>query len=189
MIKQLSWIVFLFFIQLNCFSQTTNDSLVSYINSAEKILLTSHQDLMQETIRKAKKGERAYYYKRFKKWGIPDMLYYEIISKLKPNKKIIEEKLILDSISKQKLIELISTQNPKEYYDSAYCFEPHHTIFILKDKKWEYIDICFGCRHYQISYGIKINQKLFLSSNEDWKKLESFFRSLNLTYKLPKPKN
>ena len=167
----------LLFTTVNSFSQSKNDSLINTIKAADKILFTSHTDLYVIERKKSK----------YKHEYID--IYHDLLKNGKPNKKIIKEKVVLDSVNKSTLIHLISNQNPEENHEGAFSFIPHHTIFILKNKKWEYIDICFGCNNYNFSDGININKKTFLKSYEDWRKLEDFFRKLNLTYQLPKQKN
>ncbi|WP_394759080.1 hypothetical protein, partial [Flavobacterium sp.] len=175
------------------FSQIKNDSLINIIKSADKIMLTSHEDLRMQIYRKPKsesekrRSELRVVNNRKGKY-ILAAIYSGIIKSEKPNKKIIKQKIILNSFSRNELISIISNQTNEENWGHS-CFDPHQTIFILINKKWEFIDLCFGCETYEFSKGININQKTFLRSNEDWKKLESFFRSLNLTYKLPNLKD
>ena len=185
--------VLLFCSKFVCFSQTKHDSLINIITSAEKIVLTSHEDLRMNIFRKPKtKSEKKLSKLRVVKnrngMYIPDVLYSGIIKSEKPNKKIIKEKINLNSVLKNELINIISNQTNEEYWGHS-CFDPHHTIFILINKKWEYIDICFGCQTFVFSKNLNINENTFLKSYEDWRKLEYFFRSLNLTYKLPKKEN
>lgn len=163
----------LIFSQFICFCQIKNDSLIYAIKNADKILLTSHSN------------ESDFYYKQSDK----KIVLHDILIEEKPNETIIKEKIVIDSINKTTLINLLLNQNPEENFEGAFCFQPHHTIFILINKKWEYIDVCFGCDNYYFSNGLNINRKMFLKSYEDWRKLESFFRSLNLIYKLPKLKD
>ena len=182
--------VLLFCSQSICFSQIKNDSLINIIISAEKIMLTSHEDLRMNIFRKPKtkiekKLSKLRVVKNQKDKYIRDVLHSEIIKSEKPNKKIIKEKINLNSVLRNELISIISNQTNEEYWGHS-CFDPHHTIFILINKEWEYIDICFECQTFVSSKNLNINQKTFLKSYEDWRKLESFFRSLNLTYKLPK---
>lgn len=168
----------------NCFSQSKNDSLINVIKSAEKILLTSHQDYYKQIMRKPVKGEKLYESKYFRDKLVPVDIHYEILSNNEPNDTIIQERIILDSVSKMELIKIISKQKPEEYWEGAFCFNPHHTIFLFINKKWEYIDVCFGCDNYNFSKGININRKAFLKSDKDWNELKEFFKKLNLTYKL-----
>ena len=154
------------------FSQIANDSLINYIKVSEKILITSHENL-NLTIQKPGKSKT---------------IIRTLLKNGKPNKKIIKEQIQLDLKSKEELIEIISTQKNDSIWNGAYCFWPHHTIFIYKEKKWSYIDLCFGCDHYSYSEDLKMNEVEFLVTYEDWRKLEAFFREQNLKYEMPKKK-
>lgn len=167
--------IFIILIILNSFfsySQIANDSLISFIIAAEKVLITSHDDL-NITIGKPGKSET---------------VWRTVLKNGKPNKRIIKERLELDSKLKQELIDVISGQKKDILWEGAYCFWPHHTIFFYKEEKWSYIDLCFGCDHYSISKDLSVNKKEFLVTYEDWRKLETFFRQQNLNYKMPKIK-
>ena len=167
--------VFTFLLVLNSlfsFSQIANDSLTNYIKVAEKILITSHEDF-NLTIEKPGKSKT---------------INRTLLKNGKPNKKIIKEQIQLNLKLKEELIEIILTQKNDSVWDDAYCFWPHHTIFIYKEKKWSYIDLCFGCDNYSYSEDIKINKDEFLVTYEDWRKMEAFFRKQNLNYELPKKK-
>ena len=152
------------------FSQIANDNLINYIKVAEKILITSHEDL-NLTVKKPGKSKT---------------IIRTLLKNGKPNKKIIKEEIQLDLKLKEELIEIISMQKNDSIWDGAYCFLPHHTIFIYKEKKWSYIDLCFGCDHYSYSKDLQINKFEFLVTYEDWRKLETFFRTQNLNYEMPK---
>lgn len=152
------------------FSQIANDSLIEHIKVADKILITSHEDF---NLNIGKPGKSKTINRTLLKNG-------------KSNKKIIKEKIQLDLKLKEELIDIISRQKNDSIWDGAYCFWPHHTIFIYKEKKWSYIDLCFGCDHYSFSKDLKINEDEFLITYEDWRILETFFRKQNLNYEMPK---
>lgn len=159
-------------------------------------MLTSHEDLVQSTYRKpiTRSERRLGNLESSKKRGrkfIPETLYRKVIIAGKPNEKIIKEKLILNSALRENLVAIIPDQHIAT--DSiivevgAACFNPHHTIFIYKNKKWSYIDLCFGCQQYDFSKDLIINKENFLARQEDWDELKNFFRELNLTYKIKYP--
>ena len=125
--KHMKKIIFIIFAVLNSyfsFSQISNDSLIEYIKLSEKILITSHENFNLTT---PKIGER----KRLKS---------TLLKNGKPNKKIIKEKIQLDLKLKEELIEIISRQKKDSIWDGAYCFLPHHTIFIYKEKTRFFIE-------------------------------------------------
>ena len=152
------------------FSQTANDSLINHIKIAEKILITSHEQLNLTT----------------QKAGRTKTEVRTLLKNGKPNKKIIKEQIQLNLQLKEELIGIISNQKTDSIWNGAYCFWPHHTIFIYKQKKWSYIDLCFGCDRYSYSKDLQINKAAFLVTYEDWRKLETFFRSQKLNYEMPK---
>ncbi len=169
MIKKIL-IIYFVLNSLLSFSQNANESLIEFIKNSEKIILTSHEDF-ELFINKP---------------GKSDSKIRPLLKNGKPNKKIITEQVQLDSKGKKELIEIISRQKNDSIWDGAYCFWPHHTIFLYKEKKWSYIDLCFGCDHYSYSKDLKINKEEFLITYEDWRKLETFFRKQNLNYEMPK---
>jgi len=194
----------LFLNSLFSFSQIANDSLINSIKKAEKIVLTSHEDfsfIMEEEgkgkttliallkIKNPSNRIRKKIKRRYKKLEEKRAVVKPLLKNGKPNNSIIREKIKLDSKLKQELIEVISKQKEDSLiYDGNYCFEPHHTIFIYKEKRWSYIDLCFGCDHYSYSKDLKINKDDFLVTYEDWRKLETFFTNQNLNYKMRKRK-
>lgn len=154
------------------FSQVINDGLINSIKTAEKILIISHDDL---NITVGKQGKSKIINRTLLKNG-------------KPNNTIIKEQVRLEPKQKQKLIEIISGQKNDSIWNGASCFWPHHTIFIYNEKRWSYIDLCFGCDHYSYSNDLQINKDEFLVTYEDWRKLETFFREQGLNYKMPERK-
>lgn len=166
------FILLLFLNPLINFSQNANKSLIEFIKKSEKIILTSHEDFELT----------------FRKPGESKTKIRALLKNGKPNKKIIKERIKLDLKSKEELIQIISEQKKDSIWDGAFCFLPHHTIFIYKEKKWSYIDLCFGCDHYSYSKDLEINEDDFLVTYEDWRKLETFFRKQNLNYEMPKRK-
>lgn len=154
------------------FSQNANDSLINYIKGSEKILMASHENLSL-TVQKP---------------GKSSTIIRTLLKNGKPNERIIKEQIQLGLKSKEALIEIIATQKNDSIWNGAYCFWPHHTLFIYKKKKWSYIDLCFGCDRYSYSGDLKINEASFLATYEDWRKLEAFFREQNLNYEMPNKK-
>jgi hypothetical protein len=152
------------------FSQNSNQNLFDYLKNADKIVLASHEDL-DLTIEKPGKSKTTH---RF------------LLNKGKPNNKIITKKINLDSESRLQLIEILEDHKSKKNWDGAYCFSPHHAIFIYHSKKWLFIDFCFGCDHYNNSNDLKINNEEFLPTYKDWRKLEKYFREKGLDQYLKK---
>ena len=208
-LKQIISFIIIFFLHLG-YSQNSNTELIKYIQNADKILLVSHESFnfneyedQDENNRKKLnelkelkklnenndtenlKKSRKIYLELEEMIKAKNSLNRSLLENGKPNKRIIREETFLNEITKKELLEIISKQK-RDTFEGAFCFNPHHTIFIFSQEKWSYIDICFGCNNYSFSNDLNIDKKDFLATLEDWKTLENFFRKLNLNYLLPK---
>lgn len=156
---------FIFILQfLLIYSQNSNENLSAYLKNADKIVLVSHEDL-DLTIEKPGKSKTTH---RF------------LLNKGKPNNKIITKKINLDSESRLQLLDILEEHTADKFWNGAYCFSPHHVIFIYRSKKWSFIDLCFGCDKYNYSNDLKIKKDEFLPTYEDWRTLENYFRQKGL---------
>lgn len=143
------------------FSQSLNEDLAHYLQTADTILLTSHEDLRLDI---EKPGKNTVIIQRpLLKNGIP-------------NDEIIRKKTILNPKARQELIHILKGQKKDKPWDGAYCFEPHNTLFIYKANQWSYIDFCFGCDHYYFAKELPVNKEDFLMTYQEWRTLEAFFR-------------
>jgi len=149
-------------------AQIKKDSLNYKIINADSIEITSHEDLYASIL----KDNKPYDY------------YREILINGKPNREIIKESKILNELSKQKLLSLINTKTPKEsVFHRPSCFNPHHSIFIYKNGKCSFLDICFGCMGFSSS-GEFIFSDFILSTYKDWEDLKNFFKEHKMFYKI-----
>jgi hypothetical protein len=163
-------IILVFLISICSFGQTAKDSLKSKILNSDKIEIVSHDNLY---IIKGKPGKDESYLTK-------------IVNDGKPNKSIIKEWIKLDKTSTNKLLSILTNKSKESFpVESAYSFFPNHSILIYKKGKCSFVEICFDCRNYAISEDLIIDKNI-LSTEEDWKNLEHFFRINNIKYKMPK---
>ncbi len=162
----------LFLSSIRLFSQNVNEDLVHHIRNADSILITSHEDLRLdiETPGKSK------------------ILYRDLLKNGMPNNEIITKKVLLSPESRQELTELIKNQKGVKGWDGAFCFQPHNTIFIYKERQWRNIELCFGCKQYNHSKDLPVNREEFLHSYQDWLDLEAFFRKNGVQWEALKKK-
>jgi len=151
-----------------CFPQNTESRLSLKFKQADSVLLISHGDT--------------------KGYGFVDSLgnslpQPQLLVGNKPNYKIIKERKLINGQELSKLIEIL-TRSSKSNITTVItngCFTPHHTIFLFKNGKTSYIDLCFMCRGFETSKDLK-NLSEFESSK--WAELELFFRKAGFKYKL-----
>lgn len=150
---------------ISVFSQHANERLVEYLKEADSVLLTHHEDLLIDIWKPGK---------------VPITQRRTLLKNSRPNEEIIKKQVLLSPELREEFINMIKGQKKDKYWDGAYCFEPHHTIFIYKAHQWEAIDLCFGCDHYNFTPNIPVNKEEFLFTYQDWRDLEAFFIKLNL---------
>jgi len=169
---KINLLIFLLLISLSINAQNDNRILINFIESADSVMLVSHEDLNL-------------------KLDIPGKDEYvkrNLIDDFKINYYLIKEKSILNSEEKGKLIDIISNQNPDSEDFGKYCFYPYHAILLFQVNRWYYIDLSFGCKKYGSSKELKLDKKTFLASKEDWNVMQEFFLELNFKYNLPEVK-
>ncbi|NIF05087.1 hypothetical protein F3J23_06490 [Chryseobacterium sp. Tr-659] len=149
---------------ISAFSQNINKDLVQYLKDADSVLLTHHEDLRLD----------------IETPGKSVVIHRTLLKNDIPNDKIIKKKILLTPEMRQELIEIIKNQKKEKLWEGAFCFEPHHTIFFYKTKKWSYIDLCFGCKQYNYVPNVPVNRDDFLRTYQEWKNLEDFFTKLGL---------
>jgi hypothetical protein len=158
------YIFFLFFLSVSLFAQKVEVSLPMILQQADSLQITSHSSLSVINID-----------------GTPSpTIFVDGV----PNYKIIKEVITLSKTSGKQLGNLFLFHKNLKVAKDTKCFEPHHSILIFKNGNCSYIDICFHCRNYEISTNLSITTN-FLNKDDDWKKLEDFYRSKNIHYKMP----
>lgn len=148
------------------FSQNVNQELIEYIKNADTILLATHEDLRLD----------------IEKPGKSTIIHRTLLKNNRPNPEIIKKQVILNFQSRQELTEILKGQKNDKHWDGAYCFEPHHALFIYNTGKWENIDLCFGCDQYNYSAKVPVNTKELLITYQDWRDLEMFFLKHDLNW-------
>ncbi|MES2811612.1 MAG: hypothetical protein V4670_04005 [Bacteroidota bacterium] len=154
----------IFFFSISLFAQKAQKSLPMILQQADSLQITSHSSL--------------------------SLVYFDgtpsptILVDGVPNYKIIKEIKTLSKTSVKELGALFLFHKNLKGGKDTKCFEPHHSILIFKNGNCSYIDICFHCQNYKISKDLNVARD-FLNRDEDWKKLEIFFRSKNIHYEMP----
>jgi hypothetical protein len=98
-----------------------------------------------------------------------------------PNYSIVKEQRVLSGSQLDTFIKIFARPFQSRTIEMAKCFIPHHAVFIIKNGKTSYVDICFGCQRFETS---KDMQQLYAFDNRKWKELEDFFVKLGFIYEL-----
>ncbi|WP_162903432.1 hypothetical protein [Taibaiella koreensis] len=141
--------------------------------TADSIVILSHQDLnLRATKEEMKQGIGGY------NRHIVDDAY-------QLNECIVVERAALDQQATITLKEILMRQKRDDEVpaDKASCFLPHETILFYRQGICAYIDICFGCRRYELSTGIHLEAEL-LQASSDWTLLEAFFIRHQVSYEI-----
>ncbi|MFZ1307268.1 MAG: hypothetical protein WAR80_15590 [Ferruginibacter sp.] len=90
----------------------------------------------------------------------------------RPNLSIIKKQTVITGLDLDTLINIL-TKPVTEITGPAMCiFDPHHTIFIIKNGETSFIDVCFNCEQFEASD----NLKSFIDFNTNkWSELDTFF--------------
>lgn len=173
MTRRCSNILLLFILicfQSPVYAQT--DSLTARILAADKVEILSHQDLhLRSNMEEMKMGLNGFWRRIVDSSG-------------NLNECIVMEQLTLNKMDVDSLINVLS----KNYYNGApvsraSCFLPHETIVLYFNGRCSFVDICFGCRQFSASADI-IFLPEFLTTEEQWDDLKSFFIAKGIKYKM-----
>jgi hypothetical protein len=105
----------------------------------------------------------------------------KLIAGGKLNYQIIKEKTILTGKQIDTLIQILSRPFQDKMITEGKCFEPHHTIFLIKNNTISFIDICFSCRQFETSTDLA---RIPVFDNRRWRELKAFFLRHGHRYKL-----
>jgi hypothetical protein len=105
----------------------------------------------------------------------------KLIVQGKPNYEIIRERQIIRGEQLERLVQILDRPFKSRTIEAGKCYMPHHSIFIFKNSKLSYIDLCFWCRGHETSEDLN---KIYEFDNRKWEELERFFESLGFKYKL-----
>lgn len=100
----------------------------------------------------------------------------------RPNYAIVKEKQIVNGGKLDTLIRILARPFLSRTIETAKCFMPHHAVFIIKNGRTSYIDICFGCLGFETSKDLR---RLYAFDLRKWEELEDFFVKLGFTYRFP----
>ncbi|HEV3413404.1 MAG TPA: hypothetical protein VG101_13060 [Puia sp.] len=149
-----------------CFSQENESWLSLKFKNADSVLLISHEDTQGVAI-VDDAGNRI---------PLP-----ELIIKGKPNYEIIKERQIISGKRLDRLVQILNRPLENRIIEVGKCFIPHHTIFLFKNGKLSYIDVCFWCRGFETSEDLN---KICRFDDRKWDELEKLFTGLGFKYKL-----
>ncbi|WP_462249462.1 hypothetical protein [Ferruginibacter sp.] len=142
---------------------TSKDSLRIRLVEADTILIVGHLGRM------------------FKRPGYNDTLppIPSILFNGKPNLAIIKKQKIITGLDLDTLIRIL-TRPVTDTTDLMKCiFDPHHTIFLIKNGVTSFIDVCFKCVEFESSD----NLKSFIGFDDNkWEELEVFFNQKGVSF-------
>ena len=97
----------------------------------------------------------------------------------KRNTSIVKKQKIITKSEIDSLVTILLRPISEDEGVSNCIFDPHHTIFILKDGAVSYIDMCFTCQQLETSQDLT---SLPFFDNNKWTELERFFEKHNTRY-------
>ena len=105
----------------------------------------------------------------------------DLIIRGKLNKALVVEKKVLSPAEVKLLSDILTPKyEPTILVVMSRCYDPHHSIIIIKKNKLSFIDLCFHCLGFEESKDIK-----GLEIREDkWKKLYDFFKGRGFKYEM-----
>jgi hypothetical protein len=148
-----------------CISQNNESWLSLKFKNADSVLLVSHEDTEGITI-VDDAGNRI---------PLP-----KLIIKGRPNYKIIKERQIVSGKQLDELIQILD-RPIKSGFDGGKCFIPHQSIFLFKNGRLSYIEVCFLCGRLETSDDLK---KIDHFDERQWEELGKLFTRLGFKYKL-----
>ncbi len=149
------------------FSQIKEIKLRSKFMGADSVVLVSHDDTQGVAIVDSLGN------------NIP---LPKLIIGAKPNYAIIKERKVLNSKQIDTLIRILARPFSDKRIETYKCYMPHHSIFIFKNGKISFIDLCFWCHGFETSSDL--NKFFYAFDNQKWEELESFFKQFEFKYKL-----
>jgi len=159
--------VFFLLKSLMSYSQSGESLLKSKLQNADTVLLVSHEETNGVKLVDENTG---------KEIPLP-----KLVVSGKPNNKIIIERQVVKDKQLDTLIQILARPFQDTTITTSKCFIPHHAIFIIKNGKISYLDICFHCRGFQASKDL---EKVYSFDDRKWSELESFFIRLGFKYQL-----
>jgi len=147
--------------------------LTNKFKSADTILLVSHKP-------------NAGFTDQFSDKNGKQIMLPKLIIAGKPNRKIITEQKVISGKEIDELIGILARPFKDSISSQGGCFTPHQAIFIIKNGKTSYIDICFHCGSYETSKDLSGIPPFDMRR---WKELKGYFIRHGFKYEIDKNEN
>jgi hypothetical protein len=98
------------------------------------------------------------------------------------NRKIVKEFFVVRSAKLKQLGVLLDRRLTQHNAEIMFCFIPHHSIILFKNKQASYINICFACQRVACSPDITFTDGDM--DRQKWSELLAFFQDNGFTYEL-----
>lgn len=160
---RISILLFYFLPQVVCAQKNAGDWLTTKFLQADTIVLVSHELVVGSSdVQVDSLGNI-----------IP---FPPLIVDDRPNAAIIIEKVIINGNHRKKLISILNRPF-RGLSEAQSCMRTHHAIFLIKNGRTSYINLCFECGSYEKSEDLSGIQPF---DQRRWKELRRFFRDLGL---------
>ncbi len=153
---------------INCLVYGQSNDLAVKLNQADTVFLISHEMTSRSSNRIVDSLGR--------EMKVPDLI---IRGKL--NKAVVVEKKVLSAAERSVLTEILTYKyEPTILVVMSRCYDPHHSIIIIKKNKLSFIDLCFHCLAFEQSKDIKELE----IRDDKWEKLYQFFKDRGFKYEM-----
>ena len=105
----------------------------------------------------------------------------KLLIKGKRNKSIIVEQKIITGKDLDTLMQILARPFADKFISIGKCFMPHHSIFIIKNGKTSFIELCFGCHRFETSKDLNSIEAF---DEKKWDDLEKYFIKQGFKYEL-----
>jgi hypothetical protein len=147
-------------------SAQRSEWLITKVNAADTVILASHKGTAGDVEVDSLGNE---------------LPFPKLLVAGKPNYKIVIERHTIVGPQRAVLGRILARSFQDAAVVTARCFSPHHAVFIIKNGKTSYLDICFGCRRYDSSKDLA---RLSDFDNRKWTELKHYFKKLGFQYEL-----
>ncbi len=165
---QLTSIITLLIFNLTFGQSIKEQWLINKFRDADSIVLVSHDLVFGSTDVAFDNGGKI----------IP---FPNLLNSGRPNESIIKEQQLIKGKQVDLLIRIMSRTFKGSAISQGGCFVPRQAIFLFKDGRTSFVDICFHCNSYKTSDDL-IDIPPFDSYR--WKKLKKYFMMLGFKYGL-----
>jgi hypothetical protein len=159
--------IFLAFCPLYAISQGYNHFIKSKLLQADSVIIVSHQITAGVKIINDSTAEEI---------PLPELIIHG-----KPNETIIKERQVINGKYLDTLINILDRPFLDKTITTSKCFMPHHAIFIHKNGKTSFFEICFSCNGFETSTDLN---SVYAFDTRKWTELFNFFKNRGLKYEL-----